>query len=371
MPVGPVDGKGTVLYYEDSGAPEGTRDYATLVLVHGTQFHSGVFRKMIPFASACKLRLVLVNSRDYPGSTRYSPEELDGLSSPQKEVQAATIRTRGLEFAAFMRWFIEVERIPPILEKEGASRPSGGISLLGWSSGNLQTIPLLTYANDLPQDTAEVLEGYFRSFFIHDISETAIGAPALEGLYTPMRDKSLNAEQIAATFPLWVSSYFTQAVVTSDTDAETPGFGEMVVARTARHQSDPDPRWVPTVVRMGPEGVAAVSDASVMPRSQVRIQLVNPAVYEDNLRRALFKCETEDGSGAKKAIWPKLRVNVVWCDMSTGSCVYATHRVMHMAKAYQEQGKGRTVEFHRLEQANHFVHWDEPERFVEFLSRII
>lgn len=186
MPVGPVDGKGTVLYYEDSGAPEGTRDYATLVLVHGTQFHSGayynfnisrrelynwqyigVFRKMIPFASACKLRLVLVNSRDYPGSTRYSPEELDGLSSPQKEVQAATIRTRGLEFAAFMRWFIEVERIPPILEKEGASRPSGGISLLGWSSGNLQTIPLLTYANDLPQDTAEVLEGYFRSFFIH------------------------------------------------------------------------------------------------------------------------------------------------------------------------------------------------------------
>lgn len=32
-----------MLYYEDSGAPSGSPNYTTLVLVHGTCFHSGTF----------------------------------------------------------------------------------------------------------------------------------------------------------------------------------------------------------------------------------------------------------------------------------------------------------------------------------------
>ena len=39
MPTGPVDNKGTVLYYEDSGALEGA--YMTVVLVHAVGFHIG------------------------------------------------------------------------------------------------------------------------------------------------------------------------------------------------------------------------------------------------------------------------------------------------------------------------------------------
>lgn len=38
-----LDDKGTVFYYEDSGAPSGSPNYTTLVLVHGTCFHSGTF----------------------------------------------------------------------------------------------------------------------------------------------------------------------------------------------------------------------------------------------------------------------------------------------------------------------------------------
>ena len=39
MPYGPVDDKGTQLYYEESGSLEG--GYLTVVLVHGTSFHGG------------------------------------------------------------------------------------------------------------------------------------------------------------------------------------------------------------------------------------------------------------------------------------------------------------------------------------------
>ena len=41
MPTAPVDDKGNVLYYEDSGAPEGLTVYSTVVLIHGGGFHGG------------------------------------------------------------------------------------------------------------------------------------------------------------------------------------------------------------------------------------------------------------------------------------------------------------------------------------------
>ena len=41
MPTVPVDDSGSVLYYEDSGAPEGSTSYLTVVLVHGLLFHGG------------------------------------------------------------------------------------------------------------------------------------------------------------------------------------------------------------------------------------------------------------------------------------------------------------------------------------------
>ena len=42
MPVAPIDNKGTVIHYEDTGAPNGLKDYTTLVLIHGFLFHGGM-----------------------------------------------------------------------------------------------------------------------------------------------------------------------------------------------------------------------------------------------------------------------------------------------------------------------------------------
>lgn len=40
MPVASIDGDGTSLYYEDTGAPPGGRsDYTTFVLLHGLAFN--------------------------------------------------------------------------------------------------------------------------------------------------------------------------------------------------------------------------------------------------------------------------------------------------------------------------------------------
>lgn len=41
MPGISVDNYDTVLYFEDTGAPPGSTDYTTIVLIHGSIFHSG------------------------------------------------------------------------------------------------------------------------------------------------------------------------------------------------------------------------------------------------------------------------------------------------------------------------------------------
>lgn len=44
MPEIPVNDKGAVLYYEDTGAPDGSSDYLTIVLAHGLTFYGGESR---------------------------------------------------------------------------------------------------------------------------------------------------------------------------------------------------------------------------------------------------------------------------------------------------------------------------------------
>lgn len=41
MPTAPVDDHGTVLYFKDSGAPDASTDYATIVFIHGACVHGG------------------------------------------------------------------------------------------------------------------------------------------------------------------------------------------------------------------------------------------------------------------------------------------------------------------------------------------
>ncbi|KAI0923298.1 hypothetical protein AcV7_005849 [Taiwanofungus camphoratus] len=376
MLVGLVDDKGTVLYYEDSGVPDGSATYVTIVLVHGTMFHSAVFRRMIPYAASHNLRLVLLNCRDYPGSTRYTPAELDALRGPDPETQASAMQARGLEFAAFLHWFIETENIPPIFEALDSDevRTSGGIALLGWSSGNCQTVPLLAHADKVPEDTRQLLDRYFRSFILHDTSQTAMGAPPLEGLYSPFRDETLSAEEKFARFPIWVSTYFTPVNIGPEEDSESPGFADMLRTRTAVHGIDDsvEPRFTPTVQRMSREELAGALDKDVMMRSQILIQRLNPAVYRENLRRALFDCYFPNKSGEERLVWPGLKVHVVWCNMTVGDGAYAAHKIMHQAKECAQRGrKGRSLEFHKLELANHFVHWDDPEQFTRFLADIV
>lgn len=120
---------------------------------------------MIPYAAKHNLRLLFVNTRDYPGSSHYTKSELQAFESDDESVQDAAVRDLGRQLAAFLVFVIKKESIPLATVKEG--KTMGGITLLTWSMSNLISLSLLAHAKTLPEETKQLLTTHLRSVVLH------------------------------------------------------------------------------------------------------------------------------------------------------------------------------------------------------------
>lgn len=125
-----------------------------------------IFKHMIAFADRHNLRIICVNLRDYPGSTPYTPAELEAIHNGNHDEQVAFVKARGLELGAFLAWFIRTANIPAPANGADAGETSGGLSLFAWSGGNCIAMSLIAYADHLPEQDQELLERYLRSYII-------------------------------------------------------------------------------------------------------------------------------------------------------------------------------------------------------------
>ncbi|RPD62824.1 hypothetical protein L227DRAFT_562086 [Lentinus tigrinus ALCF2SS1-6] len=377
MPTAPVNEHGAVLYYEDSGVPGGSIDYVTIVLIHGTCFHSAVYRRMIPYAAERNLRLVLLNLRGYPGSTPYTEREIDlleGMStaiSKESTPQDMALEARGKEVAEFLRWFIKTENIPAIREDPGSGQLLGGLSVLSWSGGNAATFAMFAHADKLPAETKSLFNAYLRSFVMYDPSSTAVGDPAPPGLKTVNVDRSSTFEEQAKQFGLQVGSFYPPFTVSDDIEAAR--------SHPPRHalqdSGEPiDPKYTPTVTepKMTPEEFKSMTHPPIMERLQhVNWAAELRAAHAKNVYHTLCDCTSDDGSGMRKKVLPAVRMHVVWCDMTLGEAAWAVAVLKRHAIDHAHSPTAREVEFHVLEGANHFVQWEEPERFVNVLVGVV
>jgi hypothetical protein len=125
----------------------------------------GIFGPMIQFAAANRVRLILVNRRDYPGSTPLSDAELAELGSSDLETRAKALAQQGLDIGLFLAWLIREENIPPIaIDQDG--KQQGGIALVAWSLAHTPLAGFLAHADSLPTDALRVLDPCLRAYCI-------------------------------------------------------------------------------------------------------------------------------------------------------------------------------------------------------------
>ena len=120
---------------------------------------------MIPFAAANRIRLILVNRRDYPDTTPFSDTELASLGSADLETRAKALAQQGIDIGLFLAWLVREENIPPVIvDRDGEQQ--GGIALVAWSLAHTPTAGLLAYADALQADVLRTLEPCLRAYCI-------------------------------------------------------------------------------------------------------------------------------------------------------------------------------------------------------------
>ncbi|KAH9924426.1 Alpha/Beta hydrolase protein [Fomitopsis serialis] len=360
MPLATVDEFGSQCYYVDTGAPPNS-NYTTLVLIHGAGFQGAIFERLFVHAAKHNMRLVAVNMRDYAGSTPYSPSDLADLGG-DVERQAAALHARGLEILAFLLWYIRKEGIPLLSAKtRGGWIGGGGISLLAWSWGCKMALSCIACAQQLSHDDRELLAGYMRALILLDPSARAFGAPMIpfEDCYNPFEDASLTPDARQKSFPEWASGYYAHSPAILDA-LPSRAYAEACAGLSTNRIADPPPHQTPTLLRMSSDELGKVANEDVMAHSHMFYVFMDDKVYKDTMRRALHDT----------SVWPGLRVALLWCDMSVSATVMSSWGLL---KEYQDEwpAGGRRIDAVRMKGANHFPHWDYPERTMQLLADII
>ncbi|KAI5117099.1 hypothetical protein M0805_009726 [Coniferiporia weirii] len=364
------DGTGTHFAYIDSGAPSGSETYTTLVCVHGLTYNAQNFSRLLPLAQRHNLRVIAFNRRDYAGSTPFSPAELSTISGTDTSVHDDFLRARGLEVARFLLWVIQEKQIPRAsADADGAQ---GGLALLGWSFGNVTTIAFLRHLHSFPRDIVDALAPYLRTFFIYEAGSTALGYAIPEGSYQPPKDASIPPHLHGNAFGTWVSSYYTHPIYVPTQDgvqlARTPSALQLYPpeAEKARRTCTHDTLTLAELA------------ACIDPIPQVRSEPGFFRMREETMRSqtcgALLldyspDTDTDVDEDKLAPLLPQIKVCVVYCRATIAGVIWGLWELEKDLERWRAEGRRvRPLAISSVGDANHFLHWEDPESFLKVVA---
>ncbi|KAH9893208.1 Alpha/Beta hydrolase protein [Cubamyces lactineus] len=349
----------------DSGAPKGCTNYQTIVVIHGYVWHGGIFSKLLPLADRQGVRVILLNRREYPGSTPYTAEERALLPSVTDKpptddtvIRSATemletfMQQRARELYECLQTLVMDRSIPPI---RSGTEPSG-IILVGWSLGAMWMTALLSHVAHFPVDKVN-LRDYMRRIVLFDPPACLLGYPYPEqDPYNPFYDTSLTYEERGRFFTNWITSYFSH--------------GDTLETFERRRASQVPP---PTLASMSAEDFqSTVHVPPGVPGGSDWMLLHGCFMFDifSKLRLgAFFLSPGQNGEAATRPIgdeWRDVEVHYIWGDHSIWEAPYCAMMMrQEIDMAEKEEPQLRPITIQRLKGANHFAQWDYPTETLE------
>ncbi|KAB5575365.1 Alpha/Beta hydrolase protein [Coniochaeta sp. 2T2.1] len=330
----------------DSGPVPGGGTYTTLVIIHGYGWHGAGFQRLLPFAAKYQVRLVLVNRRDFPGSDPYSLEERAQFSGTAEEAPsrlAEFMCDRAHDVYDFLTTFIQQKSIP----KRNGDR--GGVILSAWSFGGTWVTAFMAHA---PSFTGEVdLTEYIQRAVLYDPPALALGFPFPARTYSPLTDDAIPPAERPTRFAEWVSGYFTHG----NTE-------ELLETRT------PDTDRTPTILTMTQDEIRAFFSPGPAGYGGSDHALLFLGLTSGANAHMLERTVYPETSTPSQTQWSSVPLHYIWCNRSDYEMPWASWRLQEYIEKGGSSGRPmRTVSITCLEGANHFAHWDEPERLLQAL----
>ncbi|SJK98491.1 uncharacterized protein ARMOST_01759 [Armillaria ostoyae] len=343
MVVAPVDSTGGRLFFQDSGPVPESTTYTTLVIYHGTALTGESFRKVLPLFPRHNIRAVVVNRRHYPGSARFQEAQLDDL----RHGREGYLHVVAQDVANFLAWFIDNEHVTP----RSRDNKSGGLAILGWSSGGPVILSLFGQPDVIPKRLYAKIEPYLRAAIIYDSPMMAYGYSSdpppgvsvqklAEALRTPEHfmkyvtgwfDHDLSSRSYAGLDYSWIGK-------DASIDHITPEELQKIVDPAAAFTADLGPASLPVVEPM-------------LHRQADR------ALYDEELARSVL---------------PDVRFTTLVCTRSGWHMVLGALENEKRYTAAVASGKiVRPNRFIDVKNANHLLHWDDPETFCKVVAEAL
>ncbi|KAJ8507960.1 hypothetical protein ONZ45_g9717 [Pleurotus djamor] len=332
---------GNNIFYTDSGPVPNSSDYTTIIIVHGSGFNSHSFEKVHGFSVSRNCRTVALNRRDYGGSTAYSVSELDDLTHGRPKF----LHTAAITMAHFVACFVQENHLP----LPSQTRTTGGVVVVGWSSGALPGMLWLEGTSGIPPMTCNILHRYVTRLVLFDPPFIALGLylPKLSITYDPWSDPDCKTpEQLFQNFKPWASSYYDIPKNWAG-DLNAMDFRKRTAhATTDKWTEDEHERYFDIVASLRSE--IHLWTPPMLPQIK---GFVTRCLYDEKMAREHL---------------PKIDIVYISCLRSCWHTVWATHAAQRIYKEYEADGiKVRPMRFIALEGANHFVHYDDPGLFLD------
>ncbi|KAF8828365.1 hypothetical protein HHX47_DHR4000805 [Lentinula edodes] len=323
-------------FYEDSGVPN-RENYITFFIIHGHTYHSGLFKPLLPIALIRGHRVLLVNRREYPGSSPYSPAELKVFAEgPDKERYRQLIND-GHDLALLLNGLIQLLSLPE----------TNGVAIVSWSLGNMFGLPLLASITTLPVDIQCRLGLFVKRSILWDVPCEPMGIPFPPGIYHPFVDESTPIENRGAVFAKWLTSYFPHG------DLSKHDFSSL-------NQCDHDDTRKHTFEGLHEDDLVKIIDLSPGARCDTHLcQTPYLAVEKEVANKALYDPDI-------RAAWKTMKIWAMFGDKNPWNIIYCWWTWEAESKAADR--KDPAIHFTVNEGANHFFMWDNPNGCMDKLE---
>jgi len=253
---------------------------------------------------------------------------------------------RGQEIGRFICSIIVKEHLPPPRSKPDGGI-EGGIALLGWSLGNSFAIAMLAHMRTMQPASTAAIQEYVHTYVAFDTPHFIVGPELPPEVEDTLLPQLLRGQSKPSEVAKYLSAYFPHKIDES--------------GASGRLAYEPDPDRPSTISRMTPE--------------EIRTCLAEEAPESEHLWRGAGTLEGGFGADTQAVLFPagsewRPRVKWAYCDQSVWHTVWAAFRVRSLLDRHGLERR-TSVEVVRLEGANHFVHWDEPDKMMGLLERCL
>lgn len=255
---------------------------------------------------------------------------------------------RGLELASFLCHIIKDGNLYPASPGQG----TGGIIMTGWSLGNAAGFAFLGHLDSYPTEIVQAIRPYLKAYFVYGAPAAALGFHQPEEVYNPFREQDIPDSERPALIQRYIASYYSHPIYNEN--------NEKKLERTLSSLQDrpSDTAKTSTILDLPEKELSTFVDENAM----YGFEFLTLGISHEIIQNLIRKAVTADPQ-------VHLKIYLIYGLEDMWDIQWSTWEFQKLVEHWRQEGAVlRPIGYLRIPEAAHFVHWDDPELFLDYIT---